>query len=89
MSNSRIKLSYSFSQAPTHHNKVTPPRVGKGRALAASSDQMGAGELWTGPSVPLPLSVQTAMVSSSVPASRHGPLVSSAVLKITYHAETC
>lgn len=79
MSNSRLTLSYSFSQAPTHHGEATLPTVGKGLALAASADQVGAGKLKMGASMPLHLSVQMVMVSNSVTASRHGPLVSSAV----------
>lgn len=48
MSNSGLTLSYSFSQAPTHHGEATLPTVGKGLALAASADQVGAGKLKTG-----------------------------------------
>lgn len=51
MSNSRLTLSYSFSQAPTHLDEATPPRVGKGHALAVYADQVGAGQLWTGAKV--------------------------------------
>lgn len=43
----QLRLSYSFFQAPTHH-EVTPLRVGKGSALAASAAHVWTGELGTG-----------------------------------------